>query len=287
MNPRYLSMIIPARWFSGGRGLDNFRDEMLNDKRIRNIVDYFNPAECFPGVDLSGGVCYFLWNRDNSGECEITSIVNTKKTTMMRSLLEEGKDVFIRFNEAISIVRKVSVDTTKSFADLVSAMKPFGLRTYFKGETKEFENAVKLYAYPDDGYIARSEIKQNVELVDKYKVIIAGTYGERGNFPYLVLAKPIIGKPNTCCTETYLVFGPFDSNSESLNVISYIKTRFFRFLVLLIKNTPRATKKVYSLVPLQDFSEPWTDEKLYAKYGLTQEEIAFVESMIRPMEVGE
>jgi site-specific DNA-methyltransferase (adenine-specific) len=291
MSPRFLSMIIPARWFSGGRGLDEFRDEMLNDKHIRKIVDYFDPNDCFPGIDLSagidlsGGVCYFLWDRDNPGECEVKSILNSTETTLIRPLLENNNDTFIRFNQAISIYRKTFKKNEGSFSELASSMKPFGLRTYFKGKTSEFENSVKVYAYPENSYIDKSEITQNVKLIDKYKVFIAGTYGERGKFPYMVTAKPFIGEPNTCCSETYLLFGPFKTKREALNVISYMQTRFFRFLVLLIKNTPRATKKVYTFVPIQDFSEPWTDEKLYAKYSITAEEQAFIESMIRPMDL--
>jgi site-specific DNA-methyltransferase (adenine-specific) len=287
MKPRFLSMIIPARWFSGGRGLDMFRNEMLNDKRIRKIVDHFDPNDCFPGIDLSGGVCYFLWDRDNPGECEVKSILNVTETILIRPLLENKNDVFIRFNQAISIYRKIAQRNEISFSELASSMKPFGLRTYFKGKQTEFENSVKVYAYPENSCIDKSEIKQNLDLISKYKVYIAGTYGERGKFPYIVTAKPFLGEPNTCCSETYLLFGPFESKQEAMNVISYIQTKFLRFLVLLIKNTPRATKRVYSFVPIQDFSEPWTDEKLYKKYGLTQDEIAFIESMIRPMEVEE
>ena len=127
-------------------------------------------------------------------------------------------------------------------------------------------------------------IKQNVDWIDEYKVYIPRAYGERGEFPYIVLGKPFLGEPNTCCTETYLVIGPYASKERAENVISYIKTKFFRFLVLLKKNTQDAPSRVYNIVPLQDFSEPWTDEKLYKKYGLTDDEIAFIDSMIRPME---
>ena len=287
LNPRYLSMIIPARWYSGGRGLDEFRDGMLNDKHIKKIVDHFDPTECFPGIDLSGGVCYFLWDRDNVGDCDVTSFLNSEETSITRPLLEDSNDVFIRFNQAISIYRKITSKKEPKFSNLASPMKPFGLRTFFKGELKEFKDFVKVYAYPENSFIKKTEIKQNNDFVSKYKVFIAGTYGERGKFPYLVTAKPFVGEPNTCCTETYLLFGPFKTKKESQNVISYMTTRFFRFLVLLIKNTPRATKKVYSFVPIQDFSESWTDEKLYKKYKLTKNEIAFIESMVRPMEIGE
>lgn len=143
---------------------------------------------------------------------------------------------------------------------------------------------MKIYAYPDNGYISKEKISKNVSWVADYKVYISYAYGERGNFPYLVIGKPFLGEPNTCCTETYLVIGPFANKQKAENVISYMTTKLFRFLVLLKKNTQHATGKVYSFVPLQDFSQSWTDEMLYKKYGLTTEEIAFIESMIRPME---
>ena len=278
LNPRFLVMIIPARWYAGGKGLDDFRKDMLNDKRLRKLVDYFDSEDCFPGIDLSGGVCYFLWNRDKSGECEITSILNKNTTTINRPLLEENVDSFIRFNEGISIFKKIHNSTFKSFESIVSARKPFG------DIKKTKEGNIKVYAYPNNFSISENEIKQGKELISKYKVMVAKAYGERGRFPYLVLGKPFIGKPNSCCTETYLTIGSFDKISEAENVITYMKTRFFRFFVLFKKNTQNAPKGVYSFVPLQDFSKPWTDQELYKKYKLSPEEIAFIESMIRPME---
>jgi site-specific DNA-methyltransferase (adenine-specific) len=285
MNPRYLTMIIPSRWFAGGKGLDEFRETMLNDTRIRKLVDYFDPSECFPGIDLSGGVCYFLWDRDNKGKCEVETARNGQRSKMERPLLENGKDTFIRFNEAISIIHKINNKNEKSFEEIVSSRKPFGIPTNISVKNKEFDNSIKIYAYPNNGYVTKSAIEKNHEWINTNKILIAKSYGERGGFPYLVLGKPFVGEVGTCCSETYLVIGPYKTKKEALNVISYIQTKFFRFLILQIKNTQDATKKVYSFVPMQDFSEPWTDEKLYARYGLTQEEIAFIESMIRPMEV--
>ena len=280
LKPRFLSMIIPARWYSGGKGLDEFRDSMLNDNHIRHLIDYFDSTECFPGVDLSGGVCYFLWDRDKSGLCEVTSIKQGERTILSRPLLEKGCDTFIRFNESVSILNKVHSNNFTSIESAISARKPFG---DISPDTS-LNKGVFVYAYPKNGHISRHLIHQNNHWVDKYKVFIAKAYGERGAFPYLVLGKPFIGEPLTCCTETYLVLGTFDSKEQAENLISYVKTRFFRFFVLYKKNTQNAARGVYSLVPMQDFNESWTDEKLYAKYGLTTEEIAFIESMIRPME---
>jgi len=287
MSPRYLSMIIPSRWFTGGKGLDDFREVMLKDTRIRNLVDFFDPNECFPGIDLSGGVCYFLWDRDNKGKCEVETVRSGQRSKMQRPLIEEGNDTFIRFNEAINIVQKIKKQKEKTFDEIVSSRKPFGLPTNILVKNKVFKDSVNIYAYPTNGFIRKSELLRNVDWVEKYKVLIAKSYGERGSFPYLVLGKPFVGEPGTCCSETYLVIGPFKIKKETTNVISYMNTRFFRFLVLLIKNTQDSPKRVYSFVPMQDFSESWTDEKLYKKYKLTKDEIAFIESMVRPMEIGE
>jgi len=285
LNPRFLTMIIPSRWFAGGRGLDKFREEMLNDNCLRKIVDFPNSTECFPGVDLSGGVCYFLWDRDNNGDCEITSIIEGKSSRMTRPLLENGLDTFIRYNEAISILNKVFTFKEESFIKYVSSQKPFGLRTYAKGKTSYFPDSVRLYGSTGITYILQEEIISNKDWLDRYKVYISRAYGERISSSYWVIGKPFLGEPQTCCSETYLVIGTYETEKEATNVISYIRTRFFRFLVLLKKNTQDAPQKVYSFVPIQDFSESWTDEKLYKKYGLTNEEIAFIESMVRSMEL--
>jgi len=286
LNPRFLTMIIPSRWFAGGRGLDNFREEMLRDNRIRKITDYPDSTECFPGVDLSGGVCYFLWDRDNRGDCEITNIIEGKLSTMQRPLLEKGLDTFIRYNEAIPILNKIFKHKENSFSELVSSQKPFGLRTYAKGKTQPFTNSVKLYGSTGETYISKDEVKINQSWINKYKIYISAAYGERIASSYWVTGKPFLGTPGTCCSETYQVIGPCAGKKEADNMMSYIRTRFFRFLVLLVKNTQHAPKKVYAFPPMQNFNEPWTDEKLFKKYGITKDEIAFIESMVRQMEVG-
>lgn len=285
LSPRYLSMIIPARWFAGGRGLDDFRDQMLHDKRIKILVDYPNATDCFPGMDISGGVCYFLWDKTYKGDCLIKSIRGNLISEIFRPLLEQNNDTFIRINEAIPILRKVSLFKEKSFSTLVSAQTPFGLVSSFKNyEDSPFPNSIILYTVNGIKYIRKEQVKRNIHNIEGYKVFISKSYGERGDYPYRFLATPFLGEPNSCCTQTYLLIGPFPQMDMAINVISYIKTRFFRFMIMLKKNTQDAMRGVYSFVPLQDFSEPWTDEKLYKKYNLTAEEIAFIESMIRPMD---
>lgn len=286
LNPRYLTMIIPSRWFAGGRGLDEFRREMLNDRRIQQITDFTNVEDCFPGIDLSGGVCYFLWNREFEGECLIKTIDGKKEPSVMkRSLLEEGCDTFIRFNEAIPILKKIRSFKENTFDSIVSPQTPFGILSSFKEyDEKPQKGYLKIYSVSGRGYVSKNILKRGYELIDKYKVFISKSYGERGNYPYRFLAKPFLGEKNACCTQTYLAIGGFNTEEEALNVISYIKTKFFRFCIMLKKNTQDAMRSVYSFVPIQDFSKPWTDEELYQKYGLNDEEIAFIESMIRPME---
>jgi site-specific DNA-methyltransferase (adenine-specific) len=289
LNPRFISMIIPARWYAGGRGLDEFRSNMLNDRRITKIVDFPNASDCFPGVDISGGVCYFLWERDNKDECEVITIKGDQQISKMkRPLLEKGSETFIRFNEAISILRKISAFSEKTFDTLVSAQTPYGIISSFRAyQETPFKDAVKIHTVKGVGYIEKDVITKNKHLVKEHKVYISKSYGERGSYPYLFLAKPFIGEPNSCCSQTYLNIGPFSSKKRCENVISYIQTKFFRFCIMQKKNTQDAMRNAYSFVPIQNFDESWTDEKLYAKYGLTEEEIAFIDSMVRPMELPE
>lgn len=288
LNPRYITMIVPARWYAGGKGLDIFRDEMLNDTRIRKIHDFTSSSDCFPGVDIEGGICYFLWDRDNKGNCCVSNHKNNEiLSTMERPLLENEGATFVRYNNAIPILRKVLAFKENTMDSKISSRKPFGLPTNFTDFKDEpFENSVKVYANGKVGYIRISQIPKEIDAINKYKIYFSKAYGYGSNatFPHQIINKPFIGDKNTCCTETYLMVGPFEDLRIANNVINYMKTLFFRFLVLLKKNTQDNPKGVFSFVPLQDFNEEWTDEKLYKKYGLTKEEIDFIESMIRPME---
>ena len=285
MNPQYLCMIVPSRWFAGGRGLDDFRDEMLNDKRLKEIHDHPNASDLFPGVEVKGGINYFLWQNDYDGECLVKTYEKGECVSeMKRPLKEDNTEVFVRYNEAIPILRKVQAFQEKSFSEFVSSQKPFGLRTFVRGKKESFSDSVILYQSKGIGYINKDEISNNNNWVNLHKIFISYVYGAGEGFPHQILNKPIYGKPNSACTETYLVIGPFANKERCDNIISYINTRVFRFLVLLIKNTQSAPKRVYQFVPQQKFDKPWTDEELYKKYGLTEEEIAYIEKMVRPME---
>lgn len=288
LNPKYLTLIIPARWYSGGKGLDDFRNEMLNDNRIRRIFDFPEATDCFPGVQIKGGVCYFLWERDNRGLCNVsTSRKGEIVSEMIRPLLENGYETFIRYNEAIPILKKVQAFSETSLKNQISSRKPFGLDTTYKGENKFFEGCIKLYQNGGIGFINRADVKVNLNFIDQYKTLIPPLGSGSDTFPHSILGKPFVAEPQSACTETYLVAGAFNNKVEAENLAMYLSTRFLRFLVLLNKPTQHATSKVYSFVPIQDFNISWTDDKLYKKYRLTGEEIHFIESLIRPMDLSQ
>ena len=285
LNPRYLTMVIPARWYTGGFGLNSFRDEMLNDSRIRKLVDFPISADCFPGVQIKGGVCYFLWDRDNKGQCEVVTVKSGEIISKLeRPLMEKRSDIFLRFNESVSIYRKVTAFKEEAFDKIVSSQKPFGFATNYKPNNNPSKNRIRFYGNKAIGYVERREVTKNSSWIDSFKILISAGYGAGEDFPHQIINKPFIVEPESCCSETYIVIGPFDRKKMAEQVVKYISTKFFRFLVLLQKNSQHALKKVYSFVPIQNFNEAWTDEKLYKKYGLTKKEIAFIESMIRPME---
>lgn len=284
LNPRYLTMIIPSRWFAGGKGLDSFRNEMLNDDRISHLVDYEDANDCFPGVDIAGGVCYFLWNKDYSGLCKVRNIKAGISRENMRKLNEF--DTFFRNIEAVDIIRKVQCLDENVMSEKVTSRKPFGLSTTVRPQET---GDIILRWQNGEGPYHRSEITTGVEMIDKWKVITsyvgfdhAGNPGKDGK--RRVLSRISIIPPGTICTETYLVIGAFDTENEADSLVSYMKTCFFRYLMSVFMVSHHITKDAYRLVPLQDFSHPWTDAMLYEKYGLSEDEIAFIESMIRPME---
>ena len=286
LNPHYLCMIIPARWYAGGKGLDDFRTRMLNDNRIRIIHDYPDASDIFPGVQIKNGVCYFLWDRDSNGLCKVYSHCKDKEVSCEeRPLLEKDCVSFIRFNEAIDILHKVQAHKEVSIVDMISSRKPFGLDTKFHGTKEKVSNDdVLVYENGGVGYVDIAKIQKNVEWIDYIKVLIPRASSGSDSFPHPILGCPFVVDTHTVCSETYMVAGCFKSINTANNYVSYIKTRLFRFLVLLMKSTQDTPKVVYTYVPLQDFSHPWTDEMLYEKYGLDENEIAFIESMIRPME---
>lgn len=284
--PHFLIMIIPARWYTGGRGLDDFRDNMISDTRMKVIHDYPETDDCFPGLNIRGGVCYFLWDSLYHGDCTIINHIKGKMIEMKRPLKEANIPLLIRYNQSISIMKKVLKFKEVSLGKYVSTSKPFGMRSNFCDFTsiQTEMHSVKLYRFGENGYVAKKIIVKNENLIDRYKVLVSKASPGSDEYPHSIVSQPIVSEPNSVCTETYLVIKDVDSRTEAENLVSYIKTRFFRFMMSLVKNTQNISKASYTFVPLQDFSHPWTDEMLYRKYKLSSDEIAFIESMIRPME---
>ncbi|OIP83305.1 MAG: DEAD/DEAH box helicase [Porphyromonadaceae bacterium CG2_30_38_12] len=296
VNPEFLSMIMPSKWYSGGRGLDQFRESMLGDKRMHKLFDYDDSRDCFQGVDIAGGICYFLWNYNYDGSCNVVNIRKNNKTTTKRHLNEF--DSFIRDGEAIHIINKVKELGENNFSTIVFSSKPFGLRSYVVGDKEASKDSITLYGSQGISYVKLEDITVNRELIGKWKVIMSKTSAEHAGQSDKDGKKKVVSRievlePNVICTESYLLLSVFDNESDALNLKSYVQSRFFRFLLSTILLTQNIAKDKFQFIPLQDLTSSsdidWSqsvtdiDRQLYAKYGLSEEEVAFIEGMIKGM----
>ena len=282
LEPRYAVFVTPSRWMAGGKGLDGYRTKMLVDKRLRNIVDFPKLYDGFPGVKIRGGISYFLWDRQHNGPCTVQTLWDGQPTGPAVARHLDAYDVLVRRNEAVPILDKVRAMAEPSFALRVSSGKPFGFRTFFHGkpDSSKLKDPVKLYGSRRVSWIERSEVTVNSQWVDEWKVLMTAVQGTSAAVETKFLSKPIIAEPGTACTETYLVAGHFDNQITANYCAKYLRTRFVRFLVSLRKATQHATRDVYSFVPEVPLDQEWTDTKLYQRYGLTKDEIEFVESQV-------
>lgn len=284
LEPKFLSMVVPSKWFSGGKGLDEFRAKMLSDQRIRHLIDYPNSRDAFNGVDVAGGVMYFLWEKDNQGTCMVETRANGQSIVAERFLNEH--EVFVRDNRVLGIVKKVKAQGDQEFSTLVSARRPFGIDAAHEGNKT---GELYLYASSGDSRIDRKDVVKGTDLIGQWKVLLSKTSSEHAGQPdksgrKRVLSRIEVMPPNSVATESYLVVGPFNSEQEAEHAVEYLRTRFVRFLVSAILLTQNITRGSFVFVPIQDFSRSWTDKTLYKRYLLTPEEIEFIESTIRPME---
>ena len=276
-HPGAICLIIPAKWYSGGKGLDKFREEMLGDRHISTLVDYSNSLDVFPNVDVAGGVCYFVWKGAYNGKCKYTNYRNGKATTAYRDLNEF--QTFIRYPVASEIVKKVKEDGELTLDKVVSSRKPFGLAT----TAKPMKTGDVILRYNGGrGPYKRTEIRVGTEMIDQWKIIISRLTAEHAGQPakdgkYRVLSTMELLKPGEICSETYLVAGAFDSKEEATNYMDYLKTQFVRFLILQIAMTQQLSKASFAFVPCQDFTRKWTDKQLFEKYGLSSEEVNYIQ----------
>lgn len=285
LNPKYLSMIIPARWYAGGKGLDDFRKSMIQDKCIKRLVDFPNAKFCFPNCSISGGVCYFLRDRDYQGECTFVSYQNENRPTKSKRYLEKY-DIVLRYNEAIPILEKVAKASKSLFSSLVSTRNPFGFASSIRGKENAFEGSVKLFSSDGVSYVGKEEVKNGLQYLESFKILQSTLTAEHANEAssdgqYRVLSTLALLKPGECCTDSYLVIGPFESENIAKNCLSYLKTSLVRFLIMMRISSIHVTRDSYNFVPLVDFNESWNDEKLFAHFGLSPAEISFIKSLVK------
>ena len=293
LTTRYSTLIIPARWYTASILQGDFTQRMLKDSSISKLVDFSNATDCFPSVEIKGGICYYLADKKHNSECQIKvhHADNIYKST--RFLKTDGIDAFVRFTQSLSIVEKVKSHEFYSLADIVSSQNPFGFNSKVVGNKRQTSGDVRILSkFRTIGYINPELITLRRDYVDKWKVMTP-IAGEGGTLPHKVTGRPFVSKPNECCNGTYMVIGPFNNQEESNNAVTYLNSKFARFLVSVVQNTQNTKSESYRLVPLQDFTDDsdidWTksindiDKQLYKKYKLTEEEIQFIESMIKPM----
>lgn len=282
----HVSMVTPSRWFSGGKGLDKYRKEMISDHHLRGLVDFPKLYEPFPNVKIRGGVSYFAWDASYVGPCEVTTVEGGEVVSGPIKRYLDAYDVLIRRNEAIPILDKVSSKHEQTLDKRISARKPFGLPTNYHGPSSPdgMNKPIKLYESQREGWIPRDDIHVHQEWIDEWKVLLNRVQGTSAAVETKFLSKPVIAAPGSACTETYLVAGRFNNKAEASNYATYLKTRFVRFLISLRKVTQDAARGVYAFVPDLDYSHPWTESELYERYGINREEISYIESVVKEME---
>ena len=290
LEPRYLSMVIPSRWMAGGRGMDEFRAEMLSSKKLRDIVDFPVSKDVFPGVEVKGGICYFLWEKSHSGQSMVTTVRGEETLGPVARNLAEF-DVFVRDPRSVEILHKVRARSEPSIVEILTGDTPFGIATNFDAfrqvrQPGDIELHLVRQGKRSVGYLAREGIKKNSNLIDSWKVLVpkAGSDGGQKN-PDVVLGKPLIVPPGSICTQTFIAFW-VASEAEAASLQSYDCTKLFRFLVSIRKITQDSLRGTYTWVPVQNWDRTWTDAALYKKYGLTQSEIEYIEGVIKPMNIG-
>ena len=298
LNPNHLVMIVPSRWMKGGKGLDSFRREMINDKRIKYIYDYEDASECFPGTHIDGGVNYFLWEKDYNGMCEYhyKSLDGTENSSV-RYLKTDLSETVMRDYRQLSIIEKSVKFKENKFSEIASSRNPYGYfsdlfnnpekykETYLSME--KIDNYYRCYGVKGSskrvvGYVSPNSIQKNNDAVNKWKLFFSKAYMTTSTVPPEI----IIGEPGTVCTETFIQIGPFDTKEEALNCLSYIHTKFFRALLFYNRHSLNISKESFDLIPIQTFDKSWDDIELYKKYELSDNEIKYIEDMIKPMSEG-
>jgi len=288
LKPSFLCMITPSRWFSGGKGLDGFREKMLRDKRFKVIHDFYSSKDCFPGVNIAGGINYFLWEKNYHGKCYVINHLNDKELKSLRYLDEH--DIFIRDNQAIEMISKIlNKKNIRLMSDIVYSRNPFGFVSSERGSTKKSINSVKLVSSGGEGFVERDSVKNNNDLIDKFKVIIGKVVPSNGEIDvnpedgYRVITSPRVLDPGSVHTETYILLNIFDNELEANNFQTYMKLKLPRFLLRLTLSSMNISVKSFSFVPYLNYDKLWNDEEVYRYFDLTANEIEHVQNTIRDL----
>ena len=289
LNPDYLTLIIPARWYAGGKGLDSFRESMLKNKHIKTLFDFESSKSLFHSVNIAGGICFFLWSKNHIGKCEVVNISEdnkeNKENRMVRVL--DKYPVFIRSNLAYSIIQKVMDKTEGVLSDIVYLRDPFGVDSTYIGREYRIDGDIQILTSSGVFYIQRQEIKKNMDIIDSYKVIIGKVIPGNGEVEkihsFKTITNPRILEPGCICTQSYLVLGVFNTKEKAENYCSYLHCRLTRFLLRQSISSVNITKSCFRFVPMQNFDRPWTDKELYSMYDLSDGDIEYIEYMTKPM----
>lgn len=284
LDPTYMSFIIPARWFAGGMGLDEFRDKMINDRQIKYLVDYPKLFDAFPGVEIKGGVCFFVRDKNHHGDCEFKTVISGETVSTQLRDLREGDGVIIRDNNSIKILEKVRALGENNLSKFVSTINPFDLATNFEDyRNNRHDGDIMLFIRGDVKWVPRQKILKNKKWIDMHKVITPKAGDGHGRVPMKVTGEPIYAEAPSACTMTYIVAGAFDNKDEALHYQSYLKTKFVRFLISLRKTAQNVSPDGFKFVPHLDFTQSWDDERLYQKYGLSDEEKRYIDEVVLEM----
>jgi site-specific DNA-methyltransferase (adenine-specific) len=289
LKPKYLTMIIPARWFAGGKGLDEFRDEMLKDKKIKKIVDFANSKDCFPGVNIAGGVCYFLWDSQHNGDCSVINQFGEKRAELTRSLNEYP--IFIRNNIAIEIIKKIKKKSNIFLSEDVSTRNAYGFVSSERGKIKPFQGSLKLVSSGGIGYVSKTDVTKNHDTIDKFKVTIGKVVPSNGEVDvtpemgYRVITTPKIYSPGEIFTESYMLLGSFETLKSAENFANYLTLKLPRFLLKQTLTSMNISKDSFMFVPKLDWDKSYTDKHLFDYYNFSKDECEYIDGIMKPMDL--
>jgi site-specific DNA-methyltransferase (adenine-specific) len=283
LRPRYIAMIIPSRWFTGGMGLGEFRRYMLTSRKLRNLVDVPNEKELFPDVKVEGGVCYFLWDENHRGDCTMTTLSSGQQSAPVQRNLAENDGFFVRDSEAVGLMErmKLLIDSGGSLDQLVSPINPYGLATNFVAPRSDRgANLVNLHSRGGvQTLVDEAVIPQGKGTIHLWKVFVSKAYGGSEQ----VIGRPILASPPSASTMTYIFLGPFSSKSEAESMVCLLNSKTIRFLIKLLKPTQDLSRKCFKLVPILPLDRQWTEDEIQSQLNISAKEKNLIDNSVRSL----